>query len=74
MKLAKSLLFATMLVGMSAHASRGAVDKNCANSPKSDALTGPSARVQLAKVDLVLGSTAAPAKKTVPQTTPKADR
>lgn len=71
MKLAKTLLFATMLVGMSAHASKGGVDKNCANSSKSDSLTKSPGLGQYAAV---FGSTASPAKKTVPSVNPKSTR
>ena len=60
MKLAKTLLFATMLVGISAHAGTGNVNANCANSSKSDSLTK---QVGLGKFAAVFGSTAAPTKR-----------
>jgi hypothetical protein len=70
MKLAKALLFATMLVGMSAHAAKG-TNANCANSPKGLSVASADGSQHVAAV---FGSTANPAKKTVPQTTPKTGR
>ncbi len=76
MKLAKSLIFATMLIGMSAHGSTGEVFPNCTKSPKNQAWTGLSADVQRAKVNLVWRSIKPEKeqeKKKAPSTTPSTD-